>query len=87
MPKSFKEQSKIEWSAPVEGYPGHERMMIGCLQRIADSNEHMAKNYVQLQNDLDRYMRWYKEEKEANQRLQNKIRSLSGWITRLKKSN
>jgi hypothetical protein len=57
----------------------------GCLQRIADATELMAKSHAELERSLrlareerDRAQRWLKHE-------ENKTRALRGVITKLKK--
>jgi len=75
---SFKEASKINWQAVdanENGYPGHERVQLGCLMRIADATEAMAKNYNSLLQEIE-----WKEQK-----LLKSNRSLKGRITKLKK--
>jgi hypothetical protein len=76
-----RELSKKDWQSdnPMEGINS------GSLQRIADATEKMAVNFVQLQNERDLYKRWYEGEKKSSQRMANRIRSLQGVITKLKK--
>lgn len=57
----------------------------GSLQRIADATEAMAKNHVALQNDCDRYKRWFNEENERRLKLERSNAALRGQITKLKK--
>ena len=64
----------------------HEAISAGALQRIADATEMMAKNYASLQEDRDRYRRWYNEEVERRAKLQRQITALKGVITKLKKN-
>ena len=85
----LKDASKKNWTAPVDkegGYPGDENVKIGCLQRIADATEAMAKNYTDMQNSLD----WLKQDRKRLQaRNETLIRSnnaLRGHINRMKKS-
>ena len=63
-----------------------EEINSGCLQRIADATEKMASNYTSLQNDRDLYKRWYEEERAYKNKLHNRIRSLKGVITKIKKT-
>lgn len=69
---------------PDEGIDPKE-VELGCLQRIATATEAMAKNYIQLQKDLE-------YNKLAAERLQsqltkayNRESALKGHITRLRK--
>ena len=83
----LKKASRVEWYAQVvkEGdYPGDTNVMIGCLQRIADATEAMAKNYIRLQDDnewlkksRDRWQKDYEHMKKSNA-------ALRGWIKKLK---
>lgn len=87
MAKTFKEHSKVAWypnGVKEDSYPGHQRVIIGCLQRIADATEAMAKNYNRLlddnqwfSEDRKRYMQRYETEKRRRS-------ALKGVITRLK---
>ena len=61
-----------------------DELKVGCLQRIADATEAMAKNHVQLQRDHDLYKRWYKEEQERCRKLERSNAALRGQITKLK---
>lgn len=57
MAKTFKELSKINWvNSKNNDKPSYEEIIVGCLQRIADSTELMAQNYLKLQSDND-YLR------------------------------
>jgi phage shock protein A len=62
-----------------------DELKVGCLQRIADATEAMAKNHVALQNDCDRYKRWFTEENERRLKLERSNAALRGQITKLKK--
>lgn len=87
MPKSLIEHSRTEWTPKGDdgSYPGNERVTIGCLQRIANATELMSKNYVAMQNDLERYKRWYNDEQNRRKKLERSNAALSGHIKRLKK--
>lgn len=61
-----------------------ENINCGSLQRIADATELMASNYKQLQQDCDKYQRWYNEEAQKVNNLYRKISSLKGVITKYK---
>lgn len=81
--KFFKEQSKREWftTQPVT----NDDIQTGCLMRIADATELMAKNYVQMQNEMNNYKRWFKEEQEISQHLRKSNAALRGVINKMKK--
>lgn len=85
--KSYRDESKVNWDATVEEGTNlnREQLQLGCLLRIADSTEAMAKNHTRLIDDNE----WYKKRnKELEERVQFKNRSiaaLKGVITKLKK--
>lgn len=88
---NLREATKVQWvhiqnELDPSEYPGDENIKLGCLMRIADASEKMASNYTQLQNEIDRYKRWYNEERDANEKLKRTISSLRGVITRLKRA-
>ena len=65
--------------------PTWDHVQIGCLQRIADATEAMAKSYADLIKERDRYLRWYREEAADKVRLHRQCAALRGHITRLKR--
>lgn len=85
----IKEATKVDWGLTKnEGesdYPGDTNIKLGCLMRIADATELMAKNYLALQNDMAMYKRWYESEKKDNATLLKRNAALRGYINRLKK--
>lgn len=87
MSKSFIEHSRTKWQSTANDvtYPGYEQMTIGCLQRIADATELMAKDrqsmieeVESLKRDRDLYQKWYRAEVR-------KVTALKGVITKMKK--
>jgi len=81
---TFIESSKGNW-APIAGdNPTAEQIGVGCLQRIAAATEAMAQNYKNLQNERDRYEKWYRDELKTTARLQKSNAALRGHIKRLK---
>lgn len=89
MPKvSFIESSKTDWVANLpedENFPGYERIKLGCLMRIANADEAMAKRHTDLIDDVDRLRRYNKQLEARVDSLRNTNRSLRGQITKLKK--
>lgn len=85
MSESHRQSSRKEWITPHGLHPSIDQIQLGCLQRIADATEKMAGNYDALIHDRDLYKRWYNEERERNARLERRIRSLRGVITRMKR--
>lgn len=80
MNNTFRNHSKQDWNSENT----IEAINAGSLQRIADATEKMSANYVNLQNDLDRYKRWYSERCEVVSKKNKTISSLRGQITKLK---
>ena len=58
---------------------------IGCLQRIADATEIMAKGYNQIISDRKYYEKMYKRQQARSERLQRSNSALRGVITKMKK--
>lgn len=85
MAKTQREASRENWNLNSDQGPTIDEINSGSLQRIADATEAMAKNHIRLQQDYD-YMKGsrdrYRTELTA---AENKIRTLKGVITKLKK--
>ena len=85
--KSYRKESNTDWGAFFEDgeTPNREQLGLGCLLRIADATELMAKNYTLLQDAKDQYQRWYNNERAENAKLTKQISAYKGVITKLKK--
>lgn len=83
---SLKDQSKKEFSI-MGTSASHEEIRTGCLQRIADAQELMAKNYKLLIDERNFFRRRMEEEIACCKRLVRRNNSLRGHITRLKKQS
>lgn len=86
--KSFKKESRIDWHATTDKedtYIGHERIKLGCLMRIADATEAMAKNFTDLQMENIRLAASNKELHAYIAKLQKRIAGYKGAINRMKK--
>jgi hypothetical protein len=81
---SFTEKSRKDYFAEDCTF---EQIQTGCLQRIADASEQMAKNYIQLQADLAWYKKLSADRWENILTLQRQISSLKGVVTKLKKAS
>jgi len=79
----IRDVSRTEYA--VHGIPTHDEIKMGCLQRIADATETMAKSYTALVADRDRLQRWYNDERASNDRLRRRLAALRGVITRQKR--
>lgn len=84
MVKNYRDASRENFVRSDGKEPANEQLQLGCLQRIADAAELTAKNYLQLQKDLDWYKKRYREHLDEIKNLQNSKRGLKGHITRLK---
>ena len=62
-----------------------DKIRTGALDRIADAAEVMAQNFNDLQEERDKYKKWYYEIIERNRELWSSNYHLRGHITRLKK--
>jgi len=88
---SYQESSRTNWGNEVEGtadgsyWHPVEKLMLGCMQRIATAVESMAKNHDELVRDRDFWKERadYRSDKIDGLRLSNA--ALRGYITKLKK--
>ena len=81
-----REASKLDYNRAynAQGSVVWESLFLGCLQRIADATELMAKRHTEL---IDRSARFEREAKVAGDRvdaLLNQRAALRGVITKLK---
>ncbi len=84
MPDSLRKCSQKDWSTDA-GIPTESEIKVGSLQRIADAVELMAKGYARLENERDRWKRWYEQELQEQQRLARSNAALKGVNTKLRK--
>lgn len=82
--KIFKEWSKDNWFCSDDKLPSNEQLQVGCLQRIADATEAMAKNYVQLQKDAKYWEEQFYHERVRRQSFERSIVAHKANYTRLK---
>ena len=85
--KTLKDHSRTQWTEHGDPYPGDENVKLGCLQRIADATEEMAKNHVRMQDQINYLDKRCKLLTEEAERLRRSNTALRGRITRLKKQN
>lgn len=81
---SLREDSKTEYRKSAETI-NRDEIKIGCLQRIADATEVMAKRYQDLIDERDKYKRWYESSLKTEEYQLRRISALRGVITRMKK--
>ncbi len=84
MSKSHKDISRQSWNLDNRESLTNDDIKIGCLQRIADATETMAKNYNQLFEEKEKFRKWYYEERAKRQHLERSITTYKGNYTRLK---
>lgn len=87
MEKSFRKLSRAEWGLIPEAdvkEASLEQIKLGALQRIADATEAMAKNFLQLQADLDYCRKYICQLEKANKSLKNSIKAEKSAKTRYK---
>jgi hypothetical protein len=83
MSDSFIKESRKHWVAQG-ATPSTEQLGLGCLQRIADATELMAKRYSDLVSERDSAVRNLGYYREENDRLQRKLSALRGVVTKLR---
>lgn len=85
---SHKDNSRTNWGASVEGgtNPDKDAIQLGCMLRIADATEAMAKEYTRLIRERDNFKRGYEDRGQAVARLERSNAALRGVVTKLKKA-
>lgn len=61
-----------------------DQLRTGCLMRIADATEAMARNHDSIIGERDMYKRWYEEARRDVEHLQKSASALRGIITKIK---
>lgn len=85
MSENFREESRKQWNSNVAGVT-EMQIAVGCLQRIADATEAMAKEYNRLLSEA-KYLRTSRDEhRDCSERLARKNAALRGTITRMKRA-
>lgn len=83
--KDIKAMSREKtWTIDESEKMSTELINTAALLRIADASEMMAKNFLQLQNDVQFYQAGYVRRGKEIEGMANTIRSMKGHITRLK---
>jgi len=80
---SMREESKKEYSHNIPSCI--EAINTGSLQRIADATEAMAKNFIQMQKDLNYYRNRLDEKSGESDMWYRKYCAMKGVVTKLKK--
>ena len=83
--KYYREESKGQWGQDTETLT-IEQLTMGCMLRIADAVELMAKNHAELIRDRDRAVSSEKCWRDEAARIGRRNSALRGVITKLKKA-
>lgn len=82
--KSLTDGSRASWLCNDEA-PTDAEIQTGCLQRIADAAELMAKNHAELVEERDRLKSWNDQKRVRIEYQSRRIAGLIGYIGRLKR--
>jgi hypothetical protein len=85
MATTLKDKSRKNWDTQHEEFLGYDELKVGALQRIADATEAMAKNHIQLINELERYKSYYTHTLKRAVNAERSNAALRGVITKLKR--
>ncbi len=89
MGRTWKEISRVEWSGnpggDVSGVNAEMQVRVGCMQRIADATELMAKRYAELIGERDHYKKAYEMTVAGNLVWARRYYALKGVVTKLKR--
>lgn len=85
--RNLRDISKLAFTSSKDSEASwpNETIMLSAVVRIADNTELMAKNIIELQDNLKFYKDAYYKKIEENNHLNRKISGLKGHITKLKK--
>lgn len=81
---TLRQAGQSNWSTRGR-VPTDIEVQTGCLQRIADATEAMAKRHVELIDERDGLRRAFVMQREETMALRRSNASLRGCITRLKR--
>lgn len=75
--KNYREESRKNYGTDTEDGVGitMDQLNAGSLMRIADATELMARNFLELQADRDKYKRWYESEQSTVKMLRDQLRT------------
>ena len=86
MSESYKKESRRDWRASGDALPSIDQLKLGCLQRIADATELMAKRHADLIAEMESTERSRDYWRERAERIERSNNALRGQITKLKKA-
>ncbi|MEN1941052.1 hypothetical protein WCE39_08160 [Luteimonas sp. MJ174] len=83
-----RKNTKTLWGREVAGEsnPNREDIQLGCLLRIADATEAMAKRHTELMAARDYYERLARDRADTIETLRRQRAALRGTITRMKRA-
>lgn len=83
-----RKNSRTGWGKDVEGQinPDRDDIQLGCLLRIADATEAMAKRHTELIRDRDYLAQRNREHLATIETLSRQRAALRGTITRMKRA-
>lgn len=86
MTDTFREESRRNWHQTGDGPLSDDRIKIGCLQRIADATELMAKDHARLVREAEWLKRRAENAEATATRLARSNAALRGVIRKLKQA-
>lgn len=81
MTESLRDKSRLNW---LNESNSNENIQLGCMLRIADATEAMAKRHTELIDERDRYKRWYEQSNRERLLFERRVAALKGQITKLR---
>jgi hypothetical protein len=81
----FTNESRKGWHRPGGVEASNDDIKVGCLQRIADSVETIAKDKERLEANRDYWKREAERLQKIRERLERQNSGLRGVITRMKR--
>lgn len=82
--KNYREESKGQWGQDTDALT-IEQLTMGCMLRIADAVELMAKNHTDLVKKLEHEKRMSEACRTRREGAERRASALRGVITKLKK--
>jgi hypothetical protein len=81
---NHRNNSRTNWGRDVDSdtNPSFSDIQLGCLLRIADATELMAKRHTELIAERDRYERYYRQEQDRVIKTEARLRGTRGALTR-----
>lgn len=81
--KNYRDESRGQWGQNTET-PTIEQLTMGCMLRIADATELMAKNYAELIAERDQALRSEAYWRDLYEKCSRRRSALKGVVTKLK---